>query len=317
MAKDVTIIGPLNIDMIMIGEGPANWQELPTWDGPADIEMAVAGSIGYTTGDLAKLGLDVLVSSCVSDDSMGSFILESLKRIKVDISMIKPVVDSKAGIGVYMLLFGSRKRPLAYRMPTHPAWPKSYSKVEIDSLLDAKLIHCGGYLHFKDMWHGATVDIFREARQRGLITSLDSQFPLFAMDPPWMTAMLDILPFVDILFCDEVEARKITAQKALTDCARTLMDQGVGTVIIKQGAEGSTIFQKGFEFHQEAIKQGELVDSIGAGDAYDACFIYATLQDWPLEKRALFASLGAGHTVTAVGGTTSFPSLHEILQGIK
>ncbi len=314
MAKDVTIVGPLNIDMIMIGEGPANWQDLPIWDGPADIEMAVAGSIGYTTGDLARLGLDVRVSSCVPDDSMGAFILESLKRSEVDISMVKSVPDTKAGIGVYMLLFGNRKRPLAYRMPTHPAWPKKYNENEIDSLLDAKLLHCGGYLHFKDMWHGATIEVYKEAKKKGLITSMDSQFPLFAMDPPWMTAMLDILPSVDLFFCDEVEAAKLTGEKTLDDCARVLLDQGIETVVIKQGAEGSTIFHGDSNFHQEAIKQGELVDSIGAGDAYDACFIYGTLQGWSLGKRALFASLGAGHTVTAVGGTTSFPSLERILQ---
>lgn len=67
MTRDVTVIGPLNIDLLIVGEGPKNWQEIPYWDGPADMEMTAAGSIGYNVSNLAKLGLDVMVSSCVSE----------------------------------------------------------------------------------------------------------------------------------------------------------------------------------------------------------------------------------------------------------
>ena len=314
MARDVTVIGPLNIDLLIVGEGPKNWAEIPSWDGPANMEMTAAGSVGYNVSDLAKLGLDVLVSSCVSDDALGAFIIESLRRDGVYVSGVQRVADSKAGIGVYILLFESRKRPLAYRMPTHSAWPQKYRKDALSHLLDAKLLHCGGYLHFKDVWHGVTMEIFKEAKSMGLITSMDSQFPLFAMDSPWMTAMIDILPFVNILFCDETEACKLTAKQVLDDCAQTLLDRGPEIVVIKQGADGSTIYWEGNRYHQAAVIQGKLVDSIGAGDAYDACFIYGTLQDWPVEKRALFASIAAGCTVTDVGGTKLFPSLQKIEQ---
>jgi len=314
MTRDVTVIGPLNIDLLIVGEGPKNWQEISSWDGPANMEMTAAGSVGYNVSDLAKLGLDVLVSSCVSGDALGAFIIETLRQEGVDISGVQRIADSKAGIGVYMLLFESHKRPLTYRMPTHPAWPQKYQEDAVAHLLDAKLLHCGGYLHFKDVWHGVTVEIFKEAKSKGLITSMDSQFPLFAKDPPWMTALTDILPFVDILFCDETEARKMTDRQLLADCAQALLDCGVETVVIKQGIEGSTIFWEGKQYHQAAVIQGKLVDSIGAGDAYDACFMYGTLQDWPVEKRTLFASIAAGCTVTDVGGTKSFPSLQEIEQ---
>jgi sugar/nucleoside kinase (ribokinase family) len=312
MAHDISVIGPLNIDLLIVGEGPARFEEISTWDGPADMEMTAAGSVGYNVSDLAKLGLDVAVSSCVSDDALGAFIIESLRRDGVDTSRVRRIADSKAGIGVYMLLFGSRKRPLVYRMPTHPAWPQDYDGDEIIYLLNAKALHCGGYLHFKDVWHGPTVEIFKKAKGKRLITSLDSQFPLFAMDPPWLDAMADIMPFVDIFFCDETEARKITGKQDLNDCAQELLGSGARMIVIKQGAEGSSIFWEKNQYHQKAIIQGELVDSIGAGDAFDACFLYGTLQEWPIEKRALFASTAAGYTVTDVGGTKSFPMLAEI-----
>lgn len=312
MARDVTVIGPLNIDLLIVGEGPADWKSLPSWDGPADMEMTPAGSVGYSVSDLAKLGLNVAVSSCVPDDPLGAFIMNALQRDGVDTNGVQKISDALVGIGVYMLLFGSRKRPLVYRMPTHEPWPQLFNQDDINWLLDARLLHNGGYLHFKSAWHGETVDLFKQARQRGLITTMDSQFPLFSMDPPWMTALVDILPYVEILFCDEQEARGMTELNDLGDAARKLLNAGPKLVVIKQGKEGSTLYKEDWRHFQPAIKLGEVVDSIGAGDAYDAAFLFATLEDWPLEKRALFASVAAGFTVTGVGGSNTFPTREQI-----
>lgn len=313
MAHDVSVIGPLNIDLLIRGEGPPNWEAIPTWDGAADMEMAAAGSVGYTVQNLARLGLSVWVSSCLPDDPLGLFIDSALQRAGVDTSLVRTMPDTLGGIGVYMLLFGSRKRPLAYRLPTHPLWALEYTPEEIEKLLDARVLHSGGYLHYKDAWHGALRDLYKMARERGLITTLDPQFPLFAMQPPWMPALEDVLPYVDILLCDENEARSITAESDLATAAKRMLDAGCGTVIIKQGAEGSTLYTDSITHHQPAVVLGELVDSIGAGDTYDAGIIYGTLQGWHHERRMLFASIAAGFSVLGAGGTQSMPDLETIL----
>ena len=46
MTRDVSVVGPLNIDLLVRGDGPLNWEAVPTWDGPADMELAAAGSVG-------------------------------------------------------------------------------------------------------------------------------------------------------------------------------------------------------------------------------------------------------------------------------
>jgi 2-dehydro-3-deoxygluconokinase len=310
---DVSVVGPLNIDLLIIGDGPPNWESIPTWDGPARMEMTAAGSVGYTVANLAKLGLSVGVSSCLPDDPLGVFIQTALQRAGVDTRLVQMIPDTLGGIGVYILLFGSRKRPLTYRLPTHPLWPLRFSDNEIENLLDARVLHCGGYLHFQEAWHGATRELFQEAHRRGLTTAMDPQFPLFAMQQPWMTALEDVLPYVDILFCDEGEARQITAQPDLEVAARQLLDAGPLIVAIKQGDKGSTVYRLDGQFHQEAVIVGELVDSIGAGDAYDAGFLFGLLQGWRAEKCALFASVAAGFTVTGVGGSNTMPGIETIL----
>jgi sugar/nucleoside kinase (ribokinase family) len=179
--------------------------------------------------------------------------------------------------------------------------------------MGARIFHNGGYLHFTEAWHGALRDLYKMARERGVITTLDPQFPLFAMEPPWMVALDDALPFVDILMCDEYEARSITAESDLATAAHRLLDAGCATVIIKQGAGGSTVYTTTTTHHQPAVVLGELVDSIGAGDTYDAAILYGTLQGWQIERKMLFASIAAGFSVTGAGGTHSMPDLETIL----
>lgn len=313
MPHDVSVVGPLNIDLLIKGDGPKDWEMLPYWDGPAQMDMTAAGSVGYTVQDLARFGLSVRVSSCLPDDPLGIFIEDTLRRAGVDTSSVQRIPGTLGGIGVYMLLFGSRKRPLTYRLPTHPLWSLDYSPAEVDRLLDARVLHQGGYLHFREAWHGATRDLFREAKARGLTTTLDPQFPLWSMPQPWMSALTDLLPSVDILFCDLSEALNLTHLQNQDTAAQLLRSAGAQTVIVKDGERGSTVYHAGGQFHQSAITLGAVEDTIGAGDAYDAGFIYGTLQGWTLERCALFASVAAGFTVTGVGGTQSLPDLATIL----
>lgn len=316
MPRDVSVVGPLNIDLLITGDGPPDWGALPTWDGPAAMEMTAAGSVGYTVQNLARLGLAVRVSSCLPDDPLGLFIQDTLRRAGVDTGSVQMAPGTLGGIGVYMLLFGSRKRPLVYRLPTHELWPLRFGAAEIETLLDARILHCGGYLHYEGAWHGSTRDLFREARRRGVRTSLDPQFPLSPLPPPWLAALDDLLPHIDLLFVDETEARKLTALDDIGAAAAALRAAGAQTVIVKQGADGSTLFDAAGQQHQDAVVMGALADTIGAGDTFDAGVLYGWLQGWDWARCLLFGSVAAGFTVTGVGGTQHMPDLQTVLREV-
>ena len=316
MGADVSLLGNLNIDMLILGDGPKNWEQIFGFAQVTDVHITAAGTVGYTSQDLAKLGLRAQVVSAVSDDPFSNFVLDTLNKKGVNCTHVQIEEGKEGGIAIYMLLFGDRKRPAAYRMPTHNPWPMHFSTAQMDAIMDARLFHSGGYLHFKDHWHGVVAELYQEAKQRGLITCMDPQFPLVPYDPPWMRAMDDLLPNIDIFICDEIEARNLTQKEDLDEAAMVLMDSGPETVVIKQGAEGSTVYQNEFRYHQNAIQLGDVVDSIGAGDAYCAGFIFGTLQNWPLEKRAKFASTAAAFTVLGVGGTDTFAPLQKILENM-
>jgi len=312
MPRDVAVVGPLNIDLLIIGEAPSNLEELARWEGPADIQMTAAGSVGYLVQDLARLGLDVGLVSCLPDDKLGTFQLDTLRQAGVDVDRVRLVPDTVGTLVAYVLLFGSRKRPLAYRLGTHDPWPLAFDAADLDYLLDARLLHCGGYLHFDSMYHGATTDLFRQAKARGLVTSIDTQFPVKPLARPWLTAMTDILPYVDVLFADEREARSLTDQEDLAEATAVLRDAGPATVVVKQGGEGSRVFTAEGAIYRPAVLAAPLVDSIGAGDAFDAAFLLGLLQGWPLEHTARFAAVTAGFTVGGVGGSAAMPTRAQV-----
>jgi len=91
-------------------------------------------------------------------------------------------------------------------------------------------------------------------------------------------------------------------------------------VVIKEGEAGSHLFKKDWEHHEPAVRLGELVDSIGAGDAYDAAFLAGFLEGRPLPECARFASVAAGSTVTGPGGCAKMPDrkmIREIEAGLS
>jgi len=142
------------------------------------------------------------------------------------------------------------------------------------------------------------------AKEAGLVTSLD----LITDEKADYQAMIfPALPYVDFLIINAIEAARCCGiqkisdedliQQRLSFFAERLLTQGVqqGVVIhFPEGAlamtkDGSAAFVPGLKLPREQIRSFS-----GAGDAFAAAFIYATLQDWPWEKRLQFGHCAAG-----------------------
>jgi sugar/nucleoside kinase (ribokinase family) len=314
---DVVAVGTLNVDLIILGEAPREMAALQQWMSPARVELTAAGSVGYCAMDLARLGLRVSLLSSVADDVFGHWILQELRKEGVDTEAIAIEKYAASGLGIYLLLFGSRKRPLTGRLATHPPWPVELSPLAEDRLRQARLLHCGGYLHYPQMWGAPTEKLFRLAKQQGLMTSVDTQFPLVPVEGTWMSCFGNLLPGVDILFTDESEAGSITGEADLEAAAKKLLASGPRLVVIKRGAEGALLASQAELIRQPALPVAEVVDSIGAGDAFDAGVLYGELAGWKLEETAHFAAITAALTLGGVGGTQMAPTLDQVRKHIK
>jgi sugar/nucleoside kinase (ribokinase family) len=149
------------------------------------------------------------------------------------------------------------------------------------------------------------------------MTSIDPQFPLSEIERPWLKHFGDLLKYVDIIFTDETEAQALTGEKKIANAAQRLLEEGPELVVIKQGKEGALLQTKNERIHQPAFSVKQIVDSIGAGDAFDAGVIFRRLKGYGLKDTARFASAVAAMTLKGMGGTSTAPTRAQVKNFLK
>jgi ribokinase len=109
MKKTVSVIGALNVDLIIRGNAPTNLDDLVEWTGASEVWCITAGSVGYLIQDLIKLDFKVNVLSTTSDDPFSLIIRDSLKKLGINTDFIRREENTLSGIAIYNTL--ARKPP--------------------------------------------------------------------------------------------------------------------------------------------------------------------------------------------------------------
>ena len=110
--------------------------------------------------------------------------------------------------------------------------------------------------------------------QKQVIERLEKRPKLIAMDTMnfWMDIALDplkeVLKMIDVLIINDEEARQLSGDYSLVRAAKTIMDMGPQTLIIKKGEHGALLFGEGKTFFAPALPLEEVFDPTGAGDSF-------------------------------------------------
>ncbi len=161
----------------------------------------------------------------------------------------------------------------------------------------ARHVHVGSYF-LLDGLRGELPGLFDELRAAGVTTSLDPN------DDPHGTfdvgAMLDRC---DVLLPNEAEARRITGAETVDDAVARLA-QRVGTVVVTT-ASGALARRRTEVVNVDAapVEPATIVDAIGAGDNFDAGFLYGFLHGWDLARSVQSGLDAAARSLLGRGGT--------------
>jgi sugar/nucleoside kinase (ribokinase family) len=299
---DLVVIGEINPDLILCGD------DLDPVYGQVEklIESAtltVGSSSVIMACGAARLGLRTAFIGLVGDDAFGRFMLEAMQERGIDTSACVVAKDGTTGLSIILARPGGDRAILTYLGTTSDLRPD-----QIDSafLSRAHHLHVGGYF-LLDRLRPALPDIFRNAHAQGLSTSLDTNW-----DPRGKWDVGGLLEQCDLFLPNEKEARLIAGQTHLP-AALDVLSQSVHTVAVKLGARGGLV-RRGQDLAELPPPPVNIVDTVGAGDSFDAGFLYGFLNDWPLE-RTLGLALACGSLSTrAHGGTDAQPTLAEAEQ---
>ena len=123
---------------------------------------------------------------------------------------------------------------------------------------------------------------------------------------------------IDFFTPNEIEAsfyldRKIETQKEIEDAAKDLLKKGIKNIIITLGSKG-VYFQnskQGYFIDSFKLKK-KVIDTTGAGDAFNGAFSYALSKDFELKEAIIFANKVAGISTTKMGAANSMPTIEEV-----
>ena len=128
----------------------------------------------------------------------------------------------------------------------------------------------------------------------------------------------DDFSLLDFFTPNETEAefylnKKIKSEQDIKDAANEFLKKGVKNIIITLGQKGVYFANKNEEYFIDALKlKDEVVDTTGAGDAFNGAFVVALANELKYKEALQFANKVAGISTTRLGAASSMPNLKEV-----
>jgi sugar/nucleoside kinase (ribokinase family) len=302
---DLLVIGELNPDLVLTGDAsPAAGQVEKIME---DSSLVLGSSSGIFACGAARLGLKVTFAGKTGADLFGQFLWADLQHAGIDTHAA--VIDPAARTGLSVILKHGADRTIL----TYLGAIGELRLEEIDPALFgmARHLHLGSYFLLTSLMP-AVPELFRRARAAGMTISLDTNY-----DPAekWTSGMDEVLGLVDVFLPNETEVCRISGKPALPDAIDALA-QRVPLVAVKLGEQGA-LARRGVQTVRVPSYPAQVVDTVGAGDSFDAGFLYGWLHAWELERCLRLGAACGALSTRAAGGTAAQPTLPEALALIE
>lgn len=270
-----------------------------------DYNIELGGSCSIFACQAAKLGLKTLGVGVVGEDSFGGVIMDKLSGAGVITDRIKVDSSYKTGMGAILCLDGGDRAILTYNGTIDAVGSEDISD---DIILDTRHIHIGSYYLMKKL-QLHYLEIVIKAKKAGATVSLDTNW-----DPEekWDSGIWDIMPYVDIFLPNENEA-KLIARKSSPEEALKFLSDKVPVIGLKLGKGGGAAYAGGTIYKAPPVDV-KVVDTVGAGDSFDAGFVYGYLSGYDMNKCLQIGCICGSLNTSRAGGIAGQPDLNDVLK---
>jgi len=288
----VHVVGAVCLDLVFAGLGTA--PQPGTEVGASSLGLSPGGAANIAVA-LARLGVDVGLSGVFASDAFGHYLWSTLEHEGIDLRSSVKVSDWTTPVTA-SIAFACERSMVTYE--EHPPVSATSLLPAVDSV-DAVVLSLGD------------VDV-------DLLERLHAGRTLVVADVAWdpdarLTAGLrDKLALVDIFLPNAREAQTYASCDDVEAAAAALACES-GLVVVKDGAAGALAWDSstGTSLRVPGLAVEER-DTTGAGDVFDAAFVYASLERWPLAQRVRFANLCAAESVKHPGGSLAAPCWRDL-----
>ena len=287
--------------------------ELGGLETATDAKIGVGGADSNVAIGVRRLGIDAKWTGRIGDDGLGRRVIRELLAEGVDVHAI---IDPGAPTGLMLKEKRTADTTRVYFYRRDSAGSR-LDKFDLDpeAIRRAAVLHVTGITaSISASGERAVLAAIEMAREAGVPVSFDvnHRASLWPSGDPGLLYRR-IATMSDILFAGEDEARLIVPRHDgdASDLAEYLAGLGPREVIVKLGAAGATGLINGIPFHQDAHRI-QVVDSVGAGDAFVAGYLAARVLGAAPHERIDLATAAGAFACLGPGDWESLPRREDL-----
>ncbi len=302
---DVLAFGDIVLDLIIpIEHFPIKEEDVQI----AQYIKKEAGGVCNFLMAASKLGLKAGIVGCIGDDENGIFIRDLLDKEGIDVTSINLMKGEKTAI---VLVLVNKDGKHAF-IGVHGVGIELSQSIDINKIKSSKAIYTSGHTLIRS----PSLDLTIEAMKKASDLSISVFFDPGPLVNKIQARILDTaLASTDTILLNSIEAEALTKTHKLEQASKILLRKGIKTVVIKLGANGCYVAQEDFSIHLPGFKV-HVIDTTGAGDSFNAAYIYGYLKKLPLDHIGMIANAFGALKVTKLGGT-QVPSKRELVNFLK
>ncbi len=275
-----------------------------------NLTLSIGGAESNVAIGLSRLGVPARWVSAVGQDELGELVLHRVRAEGVDTRAVRRVADRPTGLYLREEVAGAL-RVYYYRRG-------SAASALAPGAFDVSLLRGASFLHLTGITGALSPECAdfltwaaRTAQGAGVRVSYDVNYRSRLWEPAAARAATEaLLPYVDVLLVGDEEAAVLWGWGERT-CLERFPDAGPREVVVKLGARGCVAAVDGERFDSPGFDVRQ-VDPIGAGDAFAAGYLAATIWGRAPEERLRAANAMGAFCVQSLGDYEGLPSRREL-----
>jgi 2-dehydro-3-deoxygluconokinase len=274
------------------------------------LTLRMAGAESNVAIALRRLGVGVRWVSRLGSDPLGDLIADTLAAEGVDTSLV--FRDPDAPTGLFIKLRTVSATTVQYYRAGSAASRLRTGDVPDTALDGIELVHLTGItMALSASAHETVVDVARRARARKTRVVFDPNWrpALWATSDEAASAFNEILPYADWVLCGAEEGRILFGGTTPAETIAKIRARGAGDAVVRIGAGGAQLLGPAGAITVAPAAMVDVVDEIGAGDAFAAGFEFGLLQALPPREAVVEANRIAAAALTGTGDWETLPSL--------
>jgi 5-dehydro-2-deoxygluconokinase len=303
---DVLAIGRSSIDLYAHQIGVA-MPEVRSFD------AYVGGCPTNVSVGTRRLGLTSALLTAVGDDQVGDFVTAFLEREHVDTRFIARKTGRRTS-AVIMAIQPPDRFPLTFYRDNCADRALTEYDVSRAPVEDSRVVFLTGTGLSHEPGRTATFAAAAIARRAAVpvVVDIDYRPDQWESASVFATHLGSLLRNATIAVGTEEELAAATGNADVEPSAAALLAAGIDALVLKRGGRGSTIFRPQAPPVDVAPFHVDVLNVLGAGDAFASGFLYGYLEGWPLERAARLGNACGAIVVTRHGCANFMPTLDEV-----